>query len=414
QIPLHQTIAHPLPTIPVDQASAVGNVTVLNMLVKHLKLDKDAVGQRVMLVFGDLLTVTRIRSLIAARSLRHLTPVHVRDFYESLTWIIPIPGLFHVKISAAIGILDTHWGKPNSNDNPASLWCHNELLHRKHISNIHKIEYHTAKDIILHSLFARSLDCIRVQSGASSLSALADELGQLNLNNAWDQLDTIAGKVVDTFTVPAKAGQDDLRRNSTLFIRDALFFWEYILAIKRGDVGSALIVLKYWTIAFQGAGRTKYAAELLHLCHNLRHAWPEDLKALIINNLLVNMTGKPDRWKELDLLQEHMNFWIKSVYKAHGSNSTWEWLAMISTCVIALQDTIRAVNRVCGVVQTTAHTTPSLHSDISKLMVSLANNSVHDHEGPPRSFSSEDSRAKDVLTEGYNKLKNCECTFITH
>ncbi|KDQ20919.1 hypothetical protein BOTBODRAFT_50953 [Botryobasidium botryosum FD-172 SS1] len=131
-----------------------------------------------------------------------------------------------------------------------------------------------------------------------------------------------------------------------------------------------------------------------------------DLKALIVNNLLVNMAGKLDGWKELDLLQEHMDYWIKSVYKAHGSNSTWEWLAMISTCVIALRDTVRAINKACGVVQTTAHTTPSLHNDISKLMVSLANNSVHDHQGPPHSFSSEGSRAKGFLTEEYNELKN--------
>ncbi|KDQ17141.1 hypothetical protein BOTBODRAFT_156492, partial [Botryobasidium botryosum FD-172 SS1] len=400
QIPLHKTAAHPLPTIPVEQASAVGNVTVLNTLVEHLKLEKNVLGQRLMLVFGDLLTVTRIRSIVAARSIRHLTPVHVRDFYESLTWLVPIPGLFHIKICAVIATLETHWGKPNSNDNPASLWCHNELLQRKHISNLNKIEYRTGKDIILHSLFARILDCIRVQSGSTSISTFAKDLAPLSVNEAWAQMAALARDVVDTFTVPANAGHDDPRRNSTLFMRDALFFWEYILAIKRGDMGSALIVLKYWTIAFQGAGRTKYAAELLHLCHNMRHAWPEDLKQLIINNLLVNMSGKPDGWKELDLLQEHMNYWIKSVYKAHGSNSTWSWLAMISTTITTLRDIIREVNRACSVVQTKAHTTPNLDQDLSKLMVSLARNYIHDHKGPPRPFVTQDSRAKDVLTEG--------------
>jgi hypothetical protein len=28
-------------------------------------------------------------------------------------------------------------------------------------------------------------------------------------------------------------------------------------------------------------------------------------------NWLVNMTGRPGGFKELDLLQEHMNFWAK-------------------------------------------------------------------------------------------------------
>jgi hypothetical protein len=32
---------------------------------------------------------------------------------------------------------------------------------------------------------------------------------------------------------------------------------------------------------------------------------------LILSNMLVNMTGKENGWKETDLLQEHINYWIK-------------------------------------------------------------------------------------------------------
>ena len=32
---------------------------------------------------------------------------------------------------------------------------------------------------------------------------------------------------------------------------------------------------------------------------------------LILANILVNTSGIPDGWKETDLLQEHLNYWIK-------------------------------------------------------------------------------------------------------
>jgi hypothetical protein len=67
-----------------------------------------------------------------------------------------------------------------------------------------------------------------------------------------------------------------------------------------------------------------------HLIHNLMHVWAKPLqyeflpllyvlctvlitlsRAIILNNWFLNPTGKPFSWVEVDLMQEHMNFWIK-------------------------------------------------------------------------------------------------------
>lgn len=32
---------------------------------------------------------------------------------------------------------------------------------------------------------------------------------------------------------------------------------------------------------------------------------------IVLNNWLVNPTGKESSWVEVDLMQEHMNYWIK-------------------------------------------------------------------------------------------------------
>lgn len=42
--------------------------------------------------------------------------------------------------------------------------------------------------------------------------------------------------------------------------------------------------------------------------------FPDKLIRAILNNWLVNPSGLPGRWHELDLLQEHINFWIKRVF----------------------------------------------------------------------------------------------------
>ncbi|KAF9536202.1 hypothetical protein CPC08DRAFT_775592 [Agrocybe pediades] len=94
-------------------------------------------------------------------------------------------------------------------------------------------------------------------------------------------------------------------------------------------------------------------------------------------------TGKPNSWVEVDLVQEHLNFWIKSFYKAHGSNASWEWLKLISPC--------------------TRHAEPQLQKDIESLMKYLSEHNVYkiqkggtlDDDEPP---------VKDVITAGFHSL----------
>src|ERR1700722_5426799 len=93
---------------------------------------------------------------------------------------------------------------------------------------------------------------------------------------------------------------------------------------------------------------------MLHLIHNLEHVWPKPIRyalyihntslcftsfitlsmsglspsgmhytyiiqasandmssAMVLNNWLVNPTGRPNSWVEVDFMQEHMNYWIK-------------------------------------------------------------------------------------------------------
>lgn len=71
---------------------------------------------------------------------------------------------------------------------------------------------------------------------------------------------------------------DMVYENAVLFLRDALISREYTDAIKAGDSGRVLLVLKMWALSFRGNGRTKYAYEMLHIIHNLTNVFPKGVR----------------------------------------------------------------------------------------------------------------------------------------
>jgi hypothetical protein len=56
-----------------------------------------------------------------------------------------------------------------------------------------------------------------------------------------------------------------------------LFSREFANAVKAGDLGRIVTILKIFALSLWGSGRSKYAHEMLHLIHNLTHAWPKGL-----------------------------------------------------------------------------------------------------------------------------------------
>ncbi len=122
---------------------------------------------------------------------------------------------------------------------------------------------------------------------------------------------------------------DTIYENVLLFMHDALHIREFTDAIKVGDSGRIVIMLKRLALLYRRTGQTKYAHEMLHLIHNVTHIWPKPLRyerslttfnfitneifasTIILNNWLVNPTGRANSFLQVDLLQEHMNFWVK-------------------------------------------------------------------------------------------------------
>ena len=280
KIELHKTDLHPLPALNIDESTIVGNAEVDEAIVKELNLDKNPdFLERVRVQGGDQLSVARLRALENIRGGQEAG-------YHGFFWGAWLTGLFHGKIADTHGDLMVHWGKPNAGTrNPGSLSFHNTQLDRLPITLTSLPPFRTCRDLIFVSLYARVLHCLLLVSNNSSLETYLSKV------DSWETLLSHAHQIYDKYcqprlveelrwkrsvTPPSDPPQGDMVfENAILFMRDALISREFTDAIKCGDSGRVILVLKIWALSFRGNGRTKYAYEMLHLIHNLSHVWPK-------------------------------------------------------------------------------------------------------------------------------------------
>ncbi|KAJ7175664.1 hypothetical protein C8R46DRAFT_1030699 [Mycena filopes] len=140
---------------------------------------------------------------------------------------------------------------------------------------------------------------------------------------------------------------DQTFENSCLLLLDALVSREFTDSIKAGDSGRIVLVLKLLALSFRGNGRSNN---------------------IILNNWLVNPTGHPFSW-------------VETIYQAHGSAASWEWLAMVAPCVTALRHLSTSITRILGSDQGTKHEPADPSTDIKLLMKSLAEHDVYKIKG---------------------------------
>ncbi|KAJ7727279.1 hypothetical protein DFH07DRAFT_757734 [Mycena maculata] len=424
KITVHQSMIHPLPAMEIDENSTKGNIEVIEAINKELGLDVNSPSyiKYVKILAGDQLTIARQRSILQVR-LGH------KSGAQSWKHIVLMPGLFHAKIADCHGVLHTHFGKPNAGfRSPGSLGFHNTVLDRLPITLTSLPPFQTCCDLIMVSLYARILHCLLLVSKKASLEDYAEDC-------SWEDLVGHAEQIYDEFAnadrvqelrelrlpdehcrdaeLAAKAkGQkkskehlphikkgDMVFENTILFVRDALLTREFADTIKAGDSGRVILILKLFAFTYRGNGRSKYAHEMLHVLHNIVNVWSDGLRHTILHNWLLCPTNKANAFVEVDLVQEHLNLWIKKIYKADGDTHSWDWLAFVSPCVDILCRLATLINRNLGSRQGNKHTIPDLDKDIHSLMASLTEHEVYVKKDG-RVLDDDEMSAPDVLSVG--------------
>ncbi|KAF4590211.1 hypothetical protein EYR40_009391 [Pleurotus pulmonarius] len=119
-----------------------------------------------------------------------------------------------------------------------------------------------------------------------------------------------------------------------------------------------------------------------------------------VKNWLANLSGRADGFKEMDLLQEHQNFWAKIIYNARGPNRSWTWLAMVSVSIFALREVIRQVQDSYKIpYNSLAHTSPDTSTDIKDICEYLEKSTLQTYT-PERPFNDIATPARDLFSIG--------------
>ncbi|PPR00907.1 hypothetical protein CVT26_015517 [Gymnopilus dilepis] len=400
-IPVHKTEQYPLPAALIDESTIDGTLDVINhIFFRTLELTEDDIKKHgPFLSAGDQLTNALTDSASASR----------RDDKSLVDspgkFLKPQIGLFHAKVAGARCTANEHWGVPNSKS-PWSLWRMNTLLGRKAIIAGWKAKqlppFRPIMELMLQlTLPANILDGFRLYCPGGDLDKWAAKL------RSYEELVNVSQAVFENLFSARRvtklrqlAKRDVPLENIILFNRDALILLALTAAVKRGDVGTVINVLGHWMVMFRGTSKMpKYADALFHTLMDLK-AMDPGVRHAYLMNWLANLSGKINGFKEMDLLQEHQNFWLKIIYNAKGSNRSWEWLAMVSVSIFALREVIRQVQTNFQTPHNSnSHTSPSTKSDQKVVRDYLKEQDIQTYT-PDRLNNEWATPVRDLMVEG--------------
>ncbi|KAF8141068.1 hypothetical protein K438DRAFT_2114906 [Mycena galopus ATCC 62051] len=340
---VHTTEQCTLPAMQIDESSLDGTINVsATIFQSSLKMTEDDIKRHsVVMCTGDQLNASLFDKVAVSRC-------DDIDLLDNLgQYRKEQLKIFHEKVAGTRMTVNEHWGTPNSKS-LWSLWKINSLLGCKPITAGWKLQKlppfrQVYKVMIDLTLPANILDGFRIFCPCDTVEEWVE------LVPDWQLVRDVAAKVHQQLCSACRVSKlrcqsatkcDPIFENISLFNRDTLTLLALRAAVKHGDVGGVLCVSTHWMVMFHGTGHMpKYADAIFCVLTELKSMHPK-LREAYLMNWLANSSGKLLGFKEMDLLQEHKNFWLKVIYNAQGSNQSWAWLGMILVSIFALRDVI--------------------------------------------------------------------------
>ncbi|KAG0012791.1 hypothetical protein BGZ82_002424, partial [Podila clonocystis] len=374
-LPIQKSIAFPLQTMKIDESTIASNLSVLETIIDvGLGLAKTWFARLPnIIVAGDQMTVARLLSLWIHRA---IDP----DPFGSLSWVHPVPQLFHMRMTLCGTIFRTHYGDANTR---GSLGSFITQLHRKNLTK-DGLNFKAADEllrIVFEALVLVLVDFFKPHIGASD---------ELDIPRVIDSIiDTLASlgtlmKSHSPMILDRPCTAADI--NALLLLRDVAVYIE---------LGNAINV----------GGNTNYARELLRLLYGMRHIWMVEWERRVLSSMLVNPKGIAGRWMATDMYQETNNYLLKAIFAAKGPNMSWEYLRdYVSTNIRAFQEIAQMFERAVGArLHDPAHVRSSSEGDVYKVKNALQESGILTWE------PSDDKRALpdlvvDLQCEGGDKM----------
>jgi hypothetical protein len=406
KIPHQKSRIHPLKVLDIDESSIDGNAQVIDAIAAELDIDLARLNGSSVMITGDQMTTSRVRSLKELR---------VRDKLERrMGFADTLNGWLHTEMAVANGIQRCHSGRKDGLD-PGSLNRFITVLGRTGITEnvtdhdaLHRLILHVLKGHILAAFLYTANQLERAKPDGGRTMASISELKRWLRSNDWTEL---LHKTVTNYFTPARpsywrqsaeatAAQeyDELRsaimekqksdrsaeesafvkknaqpkwirerslkdrdivnENFVLYMRDAMLYLDMVKAIGEGASGRLLHISEMLTVWFHGNGKHKYAQELLEFQHTRLAEWTPAAEYLYKNNCLLSIHG--DRFAPVDQIDEGFNNDIKDAYNPRGNMQSKDYQKThVARCLMTFRSIRDAVQRTSG-AQSYGHS----HSDV--------------------------------------------------
>ncbi|KAH7914696.1 hypothetical protein BJ138DRAFT_1079047 [Hygrophoropsis aurantiaca] len=368
--PTQKTNIIPLATNSADEIHIQGmQEAVMDFLDIQMGVTKDTLNDRIMIFSGDGKTFDQLLKLK-----KYLSPVE--DNYGSLRFLIALLELWHTKWTDLSRTIRAHWGTNFTHD-PSTLAFVARLAECPTPSDLRKVPFYDGAHLLNLALDANILNCweyffqcsnlvehfeqLQSQNNIPDFESLCsngqtlarrhattqaferahkpeenhpdnvplgspwthgDNHDDVEMENPGDMSDQIVFDGVDALSDLSDYEDHPMADislgNTTLFMRNGIWWREMCESIAQGDTGRVWEIMKIWIFTFSGSSNPYYSQYLLELFCSFKWELPPKLKDAIFNSWLANPRGEPGQFVELDLTQEHSNRLLEDMAQHKG------------------------------------------------------------------------------------------------
>jgi hypothetical protein len=332
---------------------------------------------RLWLVWGDQKTAQMIRSLKGEQ-------IRARRAFDRRAWLIGPTALWHTQQSLLHLMVRTHWESLGTIDSKATLRHGIVYWDRRGITR-ENAKYHLVEPLITQGWKARVLAPFyetlsahgRLQgvdvTKSDRVETFDKAIGGLlpsEFLNIVEQVREVA------FTYDAWLGQHGDKEFTSMcrYLQQGELFLTLRHAVRHGDTGLIRRLLEPLCVMFYGAEQMRYGYEMMYLRWLLTDGVSSpELQESLLGSSLVNLTGRPDSFKAIDLALEHVNSSYAidmKMYKnsTHDVEKTFDRVALTSSYISPLRT---AIEKCFGEAYNPKHGFKSTLADIFSLACHL-------------------------------------------
>lgn len=400
---------HPMAPVFENEGTNDGTLAICGNYIEdqcQLKTDDERWSTLLTQWHGDVKTILRLRSV---QALRKKTS---RQAYDTLEWIHPTLGLWHLRYNLLKLFHRTHWGGSQPSDS-STLQYAADAWGRTNV-NV-PTDFAKLEDLLIHSYQARILGLLVTLSGLEFTRREDAEEWVQSLGK--EEVERRLLEVTDTFnphgfdSMDSTRAQNQIWNNHQCFIRHMNIYFMLRFSIKFADIGTLPHALREVAILTQ-AKESKcdnYGPELLRVLHVLDpNSSAIRLRKGFLANMLVNLSGDPEKNFEVDRLVEFLNRLV-SISKRDRMSSTKpleELLAQIVLTAPYLLENKLRLERTIGRTRKGNHPPKDASEDIWTMAMDLSRKDFKTRNQPGFSaFPAVNLRKSGFQSLGQNVMK---------